>query len=125
MNIGFWEIFTLAVLALLIFGPEKLPEISRNVGKTVATFRREARSTLDELKRSGDFEGVTEVASELRGARAELKGASAELLKARGELKAASKLTGPMAAGAGAVAAGAVAAGPAPGAPPPFDPDAT
>lgn len=63
---GFWELAVLAVLALLIFGPDRLPGMLRSVGKTVGTVRREARTALDELKQASDFEEVREAAKELR-----------------------------------------------------------
>ena len=37
---GFSETIFLFFLALLIFGPKKLPEIARQVGKALAEFRR-------------------------------------------------------------------------------------
>lgn len=63
---GLWEFVFLGVLALLLFGPDKLPGIARSVGKTVATFKREATSTLEDLKRSADVEEFREVARDLR-----------------------------------------------------------
>lgn len=106
---GFWEWVMLGGLALVIFGPQRLPEVARNVGKMVATFRREAQGTLDELKRSADFEDFKGIADEFKGTAAELKRSSA--------------LTGPMASPARPTLAktATVRADVAP----PFDPDAT
>ena len=53
-----WEIVTLAVIALVVFGPERLPEIARNIGKTVSRVRAEANATLDELKRASQLDEV-------------------------------------------------------------------
>jgi sec-independent protein translocase protein TatA len=47
-NLGLPEIAFIFILALLIFGPKKLPEIGRTVGKGVAEFRK----ATNELKRS-------------------------------------------------------------------------
>jgi TatA/E family protein of Tat protein translocase len=47
-SLGLPEIAFIAILALLIFGPKKLPEIGRTVGRGIAEFRR----ATDELKRS-------------------------------------------------------------------------
>ena len=44
-SLGFWEIVGLAVLALFIFGPERLPGMARTAGKTIASVRREATKT--------------------------------------------------------------------------------
>jgi TatA/E family protein of Tat protein translocase len=40
MNLGFTEMAFIFVLALIIFGPKKLPEIGRQVGKALAEFKR-------------------------------------------------------------------------------------
>ncbi len=38
--LGFPEMLFILVLALLIFGPKKLPEVGRTIGKGMAQFRR-------------------------------------------------------------------------------------
>ena len=40
MNLGMPEMIFIFLLALLIFGPRKLPEIAREVGKFMAEFKR-------------------------------------------------------------------------------------
>ena len=40
MNLGMSEMIFIFLLALLIFGPRKLPEIAREVGKFMAEFKR-------------------------------------------------------------------------------------
>ncbi len=37
---GFSEMFFIFLLALIIFGPKKLPEIGRQIGKALAEFKR-------------------------------------------------------------------------------------
>jgi sec-independent protein translocase protein TatA len=49
-QIGPPEIMMVALVALIVFGPEKLPEIARTVGKALADFRR----VVDEAK--GEFQ---------------------------------------------------------------------
>ena len=39
-DIGFWEITTIAVIALLVIGPDKLPGVARTAGKWVGRARR-------------------------------------------------------------------------------------
>jgi TatA/E family protein of Tat protein translocase len=38
--IGIQELVLILVIALLVFGPKKLPELGRSIGKTLAEFRR-------------------------------------------------------------------------------------
>lgn len=40
MNLGMTEIIFIFLLALVIFGPRKLPEIGRQIGRFMAEFRR-------------------------------------------------------------------------------------
>jgi Tat protein translocase TatB subunit len=40
MNLDFGEILFIMLLALIMFGPKKLPEIARQIGKFMAEFRR-------------------------------------------------------------------------------------
>jgi len=39
-GIGGWEFFIVAVLALLLFGPDKLPEFARTIGRFTRDFKR-------------------------------------------------------------------------------------
>ena len=51
-SLGFPEILVILVLALLIFGPKRLPEVGRTIGKGLAEFRR----ATNDLKRSVNAE---------------------------------------------------------------------
>ncbi len=46
-GIGIPELLIAAIIALLIFGPSKLPEIAKGVGKAIRNFRSSANG-LDE-----------------------------------------------------------------------------
>jgi Tat protein translocase TatB subunit len=46
-GIGPWEIVLILVIALLVVGPKRLPELMRDLGKFVAQFR----SVTDEMRR--------------------------------------------------------------------------
>jgi sec-independent protein translocase protein TatA len=39
-NLGMPEILTILVIALIVFGPRKLPELGKSLGKSLAQFRR-------------------------------------------------------------------------------------
>ena len=50
-SIGMPELVVIFVIALIIFGPRKLPELGRSLGKSLGEFRRasnELRSSLEE-----------------------------------------------------------------------------
>ena len=50
MNLGFPEMMFLVLLALLIFGPKKLPEIGRQIGKGLAEFKRASTDFRNQLE---------------------------------------------------------------------------
>jgi TatA/E family protein of Tat protein translocase len=61
-SIGMPELILIFVVALLVFGPKKLPEIGKSLGKGLAEFKRAS----DELKKTIEHEieqGKNEVSS--------------------------------------------------------------
>ena len=51
-NLGFPELLIIFVVALVIFGPRKLPELGRSLGKGLSEFKRAS----NELKRTWEDE---------------------------------------------------------------------
>lgn len=49
-DIGFWELLVIAVVALLVAGPERLPALVRDVGRWAARLRRVALQTRHEFE---------------------------------------------------------------------------
>jgi sec-independent protein translocase protein TatA len=49
-SIGTPEMIVVAVLALLVFGPKKLPEIGKNVGAAIREFRRASRDLMSHFE---------------------------------------------------------------------------
>jgi sec-independent protein translocase protein TatA len=53
-GIGLPEMAVIMVVALLIFGPKKLPEIGRSVGKAVRSFQEASNEFQSEFKREAE-----------------------------------------------------------------------
>lgn len=53
-NLGPMELAMILVLALLVFGPKKLPEIGKGVGQAMREFKRASRDLMDSFHESLD-----------------------------------------------------------------------
>lgn len=49
-GIGFGEMLVIAMLVLIVFGPQRLPEITRQLGKTIREFKRGMNEIQRELE---------------------------------------------------------------------------
>jgi len=48
MNLGFGEIALIIFVALLLFGPKKLPELGKAAGNTLREFKKATKGILDD-----------------------------------------------------------------------------
>ncbi|NGY77583.1 twin-arginine translocase TatA/TatE family subunit [Bacillus megaterium] len=48
MNLGFGEIALIVFVALLLFGPKKLPELGKAAGKTLKEFKNATKGIMEE-----------------------------------------------------------------------------
>ena len=71
-GIGAGELLLIMVLALLVIGPERLPEVASQVGRTVSDFRRQASQLTSEFQRS--LEDAAQERKEQRAAGTRLAG---------------------------------------------------
>ena len=53
-GIGLPEMGLIMVLALLVFGPKKLPEIGRSLGKAIRGFQEASKEFQDEFKKEAE-----------------------------------------------------------------------
>jgi sec-independent protein translocase protein TatB len=129
-NVGLGEILVIVLVCLVVFGPERLPEMARQVGRFIGRLRLTTQDALDQLKQETDLKDlnlpdlrVGSLRSQARDYVRELmdvEGQMAELERERAELRAAldGELDG--AAKADEKNAESTTAGP-----PPVDPEAT
>lgn len=55
-GIGLGEVLLILILALIIWGPRRLPEISRTLGKTVRALRKATNDFTSQVTREIDIE---------------------------------------------------------------------
>jgi Tat protein translocase TatB subunit len=49
-GIGMPELIVILVVALVVLGPKRLPEVARTLGKAIAEFRRQTTDIMDEFQ---------------------------------------------------------------------------
>ena len=73
-EIGFGEIALIAVVALLVLGPERLPGVARTVGALVRRARASWQNVKGEIERELAAEDMKKNLDEARRAAAEVRG---------------------------------------------------
>ena len=57
-NFGTWEIILILFVALLVFGPGKLPEVAKTIGKTMGDIRRYTSGIQKEFQEAINLDAV-------------------------------------------------------------------
>ena len=57
-DIGFWEFSPIAIVALVVVGPEKLPGMVRTGGQLIGRAKRTMRELKYDLEREAEFEEI-------------------------------------------------------------------
>lgn len=87
LSIGFFEILVIAVLGLLVFGPEKLPDAIRTFAFGISKVKRSWNSTRRELEQELGMDEIrreihnAQVLEDLERLKTKTKDAAAELSK--------------------------------------------
>lgn len=55
-NIGVPGLILILIIALIVFGPAKLPQLGRAVGQTLKEFKNSTKEVVDEVTEEFEFE---------------------------------------------------------------------
>jgi sec-independent protein translocase protein TatB len=128
-NVGIGEIAVIVLVCLIVFGPERLPQMARQTGRFLGQLRLMTQGALDQLKQEADLKDINlpelRVGSLRTQARdyvrelLDIEGQMADLEREREEIKAnlESVTEADSAAANGAAANGSGSNGSTPGAP--------
>ncbi|RMG44963.1 MAG: hypothetical protein D6718_08805 [Acidobacteria bacterium] len=72
-NLGGPEFVFLVLLALLVFGPRRLPRISRQLGAFVGELRRAWRQAQEAIEREAEFDELRRTTREVEALRGEAR----------------------------------------------------
>ena len=93
LDIGFWEILLIGVLALVVLGPERLPGAMRSTLKTIRSVRNVASGFKEEVEhqlrvhelhenlKKAEQQGLKDLSPELKNSVDELKEAAESVQK--------------------------------------------
>lgn len=74
--VGLPEILVIVVVALIVFGPDKLPDMARKGAQWLAKFREQASAAVDELRQAADIGDIEQ----------EVKAVSADMRRMRDQI---------------------------------------
>ena len=91
-DVGFGELAIIAVIALLVIGPERLPKAARTAGLWVGRARRmvtDVKADIDREIREGDLAELKKAGEELKKTESAVESAGAQIIEGSelGELK--------------------------------------
>ena len=120
------ELLVIAVIALLVFGPDRLPEVARTAARWITKLRSETSRNVEELKRLSE---IQQLQAELKSLKHDLDGARSDVRRGVREVTGlVDDAASPTARARGARSretAGSTLSVRAEDDPPPFDPEAT
>jgi len=71
-GIGPMELILILVIALIVFGPGKMPEMGRSLGAAIREFRRASQELTNELTREVDLSQLKELKEEVKSIQTEM-----------------------------------------------------
>lgn len=64
-DIGFWEFSLIAIVALVVVGPDRLPGMTRTAGQLIGRAKRTMRELKYDLEREAEFEEIDRLKNDL------------------------------------------------------------
>lgn len=72
-DVGFSELILIAVVALIVIGPERLPKVARTAGALIGRMQRYVANVKSEVEREMQFEDLKKLQQEIQSQSQELQ----------------------------------------------------
>jgi sec-independent protein translocase protein TatB len=122
-NVGLGEILIIVLVCLIVFGPERLPEMARQAGRFLGRLRLTTQDALDQLREEADLKDLNLPDLRVGSLRAQARDYVRELMDVEGQMADLEREREKLKAALDDRDQDAEAV--APGSPPPVDPEAT
>jgi sec-independent protein translocase protein TatB len=86
LNLSFGEIAVVCVVVLIVFGPERLPEMARQLGRGIGKVRLTTQRMLDELKGEAELRDLNLPDLRVGNLRAQARSYVADLMDIEGQM---------------------------------------
>ena len=120
-NVGIGEVFVIVLVCLVVFGPERLPEMARQAGRLLGKLRLTTQNALDQLKDEAELSDLNLPDLRVGSLREQARDYVRELMDIEGQMEELRQAVD----GAGAGAPAPAAAATEESGPPPVDDEAT
>jgi sec-independent protein translocase protein TatB len=85
-NVGIGEIAVIVLVCLIVFGPERLPQMARQVGRFLGQLRLTTQGALDQLKQEADLKDINLPDLRVGSLRSQARDYVRELLDIEGQM---------------------------------------
>jgi sec-independent protein translocase protein TatB len=85
-NVGIGEIAIIVLVCLVVFGPERLPQIARQIGRFLGQLRLTTQGALDQLKQEAELKDVNLPDLRVGSLRSQARDYVRELLDIEGQM---------------------------------------
>jgi sec-independent protein translocase protein TatB len=85
-NVGIGEIAVIVLVCLIVFGPERLPQMARQTGRYLGQLRLMTQAALDQLKQEADLKDINLPELRVGSLRSQARDYVRELLDIEGQM---------------------------------------
>jgi sec-independent protein translocase protein TatB len=92
-NVGIGEILVIVLVCLMVFGPERLPEVARQLGRALGKLRITTQSALDQLRDEANLQDLNLPDLRVGSLRSQARDYVRELMDIEGQMEELRKAT--------------------------------